>query len=110
MSKCCLTPLLTFSLFSGCDFCNVKYSFIGKAETLGRDLWEMVKMNGWDGLFNSPEDVTFHENATRMEKNRTVKYMAQLDADTKRKLIQMFKPDFVLFDYDVPEYMEAHEW
>ena len=90
---------------SRCGLCDIEYDFIGKTETFSRDLWHIVTKAGLDKVFSSQEDLLIREHSTSHRDDRTERYMAQLSPRMRKGLLDLYWNDFILFDYEIPAYM-----
>ena len=87
-----------------CGLCDVDYDFVGKTETLSRDFYHVVSENGLQSAF-SRSDAKVIKNPTKKEENRTSKYISQLSEELLEGLLELYRNDFLLFEYDIEEYM-----
>lgn len=85
-----------------CNPCGMKYNFIAKMETLVEDSKEILRQIGWG------EKVKFPVNATDKYKNSIKdimkEYYGSLSRTTLDKLYEIYREDFLVFDYPMYEY------
>ncbi|TRY63283.1 hypothetical protein TCAL_07967, partial [Tigriopus californicus] len=93
---------ITFPIF-------VKLDFVGHLETLNDDAELLIELFPALKDFvptktNRVKDKTEHNASLRDDKDRTRNYLAQLDPDTRKELLQIFSVDCRLFGYDCYEF------
>lgn len=85
-----------------CNPCSMKYNFIGKMDSLLQDAQSVLTQIGWD------RKVKFPANATDKYQTKTTTLMkefyGQLTRDSIDRLYEIYKPDFLAFDYPIDEY------
>ena len=85
--------------YNNCYYCHIKYDVIGQLEDSADDIMFIaIKLN----LTNLLPELTKANRKTRGEERpyRVEHYMSQLEVDLKRKLYELYQPDFDLFGYD----------
>ncbi|XP_061419075.1 carbohydrate sulfotransferase 8-like isoform X1 [Lethenteron reissneri] len=80
-----------------CNPCLVRYTFIGKLETLQSDAAELLS------LVNAPKDLTYPSTVTAESfENITQRYLAQLPPEMQEALYKTYYVDYLLFGYPLP--------
>ncbi|XP_014218307.1 carbohydrate sulfotransferase 11-like [Copidosoma floridanum] len=92
------TPIINF-----CTPCQVRFTVIAKFETLHDDQNYLIKL-ARVGHIVKPE----WKNPTRGVQTKDVvsQYFSQLSKTQIKELYEMFRYDFILFDYSIAEYLE----
>ncbi|XP_047468265.1 carbohydrate sulfotransferase 9-like isoform X2 [Penaeus chinensis] len=84
-----------------CSPCTVKYSYVTKLESLTR---EMDYIFPTVGLPKDLADVMDHSTSTDENKDEAyIRYYSTVPLTLKKKIYEIFKADFEMFDYEVPE-------
>nr|XP_046227766.1 carbohydrate sulfotransferase 12-like [Scatophagus argus]XP_046227774.1 carbohydrate sulfotransferase 12-like [Scatophagus argus] len=81
-----------------CHPCQVKYDFIGRLETLETDADQLLKLLDVEDLVRFPAGS---QNRTSASWERD--WFAQIPVTMRRKLYQLYEPDFELFGYPIPD-------
>lgn len=89
-------------VYSLCHPCLIHYNILGKYETLQQDSSYVLKLAGVDG------EVTFPSSAksTRTTADMVTSYFKDISAAYQKKLYNLYKMDFLLFNYSMPAYMK----
>ncbi|XP_059093986.1 carbohydrate sulfotransferase 14-like [Tigriopus californicus] len=92
-----------------CQICRSRLDFVGHLETLNDDAELLIELFPALKDFvptktNRVKDKTEHNASLRDDKDRTRNYLAQLDPDTRKELLQIFSVDCRLFGYDCYEF------
>ena len=102
-----------------CDYCDIKYDFIGRVENFKDDLAYISQRTNIDMSKVPPEAFHVHpsgsdkrflkpRNTSESEKDRKViDYFAQLDKKTLKTLYDMYKIDFEMFGYSLQPYVKT---
>ncbi|CBY37372.1 unnamed protein product [Oikopleura dioica] len=79
-----------------CKVCSINWNFIGKMETLNEDVEYVLRdMN--------VRDLTDYPKRNKTTNHSTLlKFYANMGKDNIRKIYELYKPDYDLFQYDVP--------
>ncbi|KAI6653569.1 Carbohydrate sulfotransferase 10-like [Oopsacas minuta] len=83
-----------------CDPCEVRYDIIGKFETLSEDseaILDYVQPN------NTQNRVTFPKRDPKVTNNLCNEAFMKIPLNVKRSLYEIYKEDFILFDYEYRE-------
>ncbi|XP_054443404.1 carbohydrate sulfotransferase 13 isoform X1 [Pteronotus mesoamericanus] len=88
-----------------CHPCRLRYDIVGKFETLAEDAAFVLGLVGTAGLhFPAPppltKAVTTHDQAVRLFQDISPFY--------QRRLFDLYKMDFLLFNYSTPSYLQLH--
>ncbi|XP_068178190.1 carbohydrate sulfotransferase 12-like [Antennarius striatus] len=81
-----------------CHPCQVKYDFIGQVETLETDAKHLLKLLEVDDIIHFP---SIYKNPTTMNWERD--WFSKIPIKMRRKLYQLYEPDFQLFGYPKPD-------
>ncbi|KAK4328001.1 hypothetical protein Pmani_001572 [Petrolisthes manimaculis] len=81
-----------------CHPCTIKYNIIGKYETLEEDAEYILRMIG------APPSLHFPPIVTSKTASFVSAYFASLTDTLQRRLYEMYKHDFKLFQYDLHNY------
>ncbi|XP_068178036.1 carbohydrate sulfotransferase 12-like isoform X2 [Antennarius striatus] len=81
-----------------CHPCQVKYDFIGQVETLETDAKHLLKLLEVDDIIHFP---SIYKNPTTMNWERD--WFSKIPIKMRRKLYQLYEPDFKLFGYPKPD-------
>ena len=100
--------------YQQCDYCDIKYNFIGRVENFENDFSYVAKMTNIplhtlpDKLFHvhpSGSDRRYFvpRKISKKEKNKKViDYFGQLNDLQLQQLYDMYKVDFEMFGYKLP--------
>ena len=81
-----------------CDYCRLKYDFIGKLETEQEDTSMLLhKLDRTDEIDHM---AVRHVTNTKSSLEMTKKYFDQLTSKQREALYLIYKFDFLAFDYD----------
>ncbi|XP_069062126.1 carbohydrate sulfotransferase 8-like [Pleurodeles waltl] len=83
-----------------CDPCNVQYDVLGKLQTVDEDSEQVLK------LIRAPTNLHFpnaqqYEGEAQTDKTMATNYLRNLSAEYLQEIIEMYKLDFMLFDYPI---------
>ncbi|XP_062304736.1 carbohydrate sulfotransferase 12-like [Osmerus eperlanus] len=81
-----------------CHPCQVNYDFVGRLEDLERDADQLLRILGVDRLIRFPPSNR-NRTATSWERD----WFAGVPLDLRRKLYELYEPDFKLFGYPKPQ-------
>ncbi|XP_015911439.1 carbohydrate sulfotransferase 11 [Parasteatoda tepidariorum] len=87
-------------VFDLCFPCHIKYDFIGKYETLVDDANFILEKTGVSKYVKFPERLKSYPNKPTRDVMQS--YYRNLSTETHRKLFEIYKEDFTLFEYDIP--------
>ena len=80
-----------------CHPCIVSYDYIGKYETLQDDAENILRDLG------APDTLHFPPHVASSTPSLVTRYLRTLLPTEQRRLYGMYKPDFVLFKYRIPQ-------
>ncbi|XP_076870254.1 carbohydrate sulfotransferase 11-like [Brachyhypopomus gauderio] len=85
-----------------CHPCLIHYDVVGKYETLEEDSRYVLQLAGVDG------EVAFPEPAARIPTtgDMTASFFKDISPAYQQKLYNLYKMDFLLFNYSVPAYLK----
>ncbi|GFQ76290.1 carbohydrate sulfotransferase 11 [Trichonephila clavata] len=86
-------------VFDLCFPCHVDYDFIGKYETLEADANYILEKTGVSKYVKFPERLHSYKKLPTRDVMQT--YYRNLSTDLHRKLFEIYKEDFTLFEYDL---------
>ena len=107
-----------------CDFCEIKYDFIGHVETLENDLKYIAHINNLSSLLPNDENILhvhpsgtkrFHsplgnkENKvidSKRKNEKALDYFSMLNSSQLQGLYDMYKIDFKIFGYSEYPYVK----
>lgn len=84
-----------------CEPCVVQYDFIGKFETMDADIKLAFKYMEIDGILKFPHRNASYSNTKSSD--IVLDYYKQIPDFYLQKLYQLFKVDFLLFSYSLPD-------
>ena len=87
-----------------CNFCQVQYTVISKTETFQEDKSRILRMVGQGKGEGEGEEERIHVHAGSMIQNVTKKHFENVSNEVKSKLIEVFKYEFEMFNYDSEMY------
>ena len=107
--------------YQHCDYCDIKYDFIGRVEHFNSDFSYVAQMTNIS-LHNLPtKELRVHpsgsdkrysipEKISNKDKNKKViDYFAQLSARQLVALYNMYKIDFEMFGYNLQPYVQPFQ-
>ena len=107
--------------YVNCDYCDIKYDFIGRVENFESDLNYIAK-KAKISLHNLPENIIhYHASGSRKRSSalkkvskidkdkKVIKYFSQLNAGQLKGLYNMYKVDFEMFGYKLYPYVQPHQ-
>ena len=80
-----------------CSFCNVSYSYISKTETFDEDKARILEMLGVN--VNTEGERRNIRGGSKIG-NETKKYFQNITEDIKAQLLELYKFEFALFNYN----------
>ena len=83
---------------TGCDYCTVPYTVIGRLETMEEDLLYIGQMAGVQFRL---EKMNPSSGGSTSDKAR--EYFSQLDREVVLQLYELYKVDFEMFGYSMEE-------
>ncbi|XP_061418773.1 carbohydrate sulfotransferase 11 [Lethenteron reissneri] len=86
-----------------CSPCRVRYDVIGRYETLERDAAFVLRSAGADRLVGFPA----FPKQTRTTNEMTAKFFENITAEDQVRLYELYRLDFLLFNYSVPGYLRT---
>uniref|UniRef100_V9KML1 Carbohydrate sulfotransferase n=1 Tax=Callorhinchus milii TaxID=7868 RepID=V9KML1_CALMI len=89
------------TVYSLCHPCLLNYDIIGKYETLLQDANYVLDLVGPDPPIRFPAS----SKTTRTTDNMTAKFFKNISPFYQKKLYNLYKLDFLLFNYSVPLYL-----
>ena len=107
--------------YVNCDYCDIKYDFIGRVENFEYDFNYIAKKANIS-LKNLPEN-SIHYHASGSHKSysapikvskkdkdkKVINYFSQLHAGQLKGLYNMYKVDFEMFDYKLYPYVKPYQ-
>ena len=89
-----------------CAFCNIKYTAVGRLETLQEDLLYIGEMAGVEFKM-----ISTNPSSGGSTSELAGNYFRQLDLRTVKKLYELYKVDFEMFGYSPDSYFNmAKKW
>ncbi|GIY59361.1 carbohydrate sulfotransferase 11 [Caerostris darwini] len=86
-------------VFDLCFPCHIDYDFIGKYETLEADANYILEKTGVSKYVKFPERTQSYKKQPTRDVMQT--YYRNLSTDMHRKLFEIYKEDFTLFEYEL---------
>ncbi|XP_061760922.1 carbohydrate sulfotransferase 11-like isoform X2 [Nerophis ophidion] len=86
-----------------CHPCLIHYDIVGKYETLEPDARAVLSLAGVEDTLRFP---TSGKN-TRTDGNMAARFFQHIDAFYQRKLFNLYRMDFLLFNYSTPDYLRT---
>ena len=83
-----------------CGFCNIHYRVISKTETFNEDKERILDMVG---IKQDKKNQRLHTHGGDKIKTITRNYMKNMSRDLRIAVVDLYRHDFAMFDYD-PEY------
>eukprot|EP00092_Neocalanus_flemingeri_P057252 GFUD01067984.1.p1 GENE.GFUD01067984.1~~GFUD01067984.1.p1 ORF type:complete len:291 (-),score=38.02 GFUD01067984.1:102-974(-) len=80
-----------------CAFCNINYKVISKSETFKEDKKEIMHMLG---LEDEDEEKRMNKQPGNTTESKTRELFRNLTEEVKIALVDLYKYDFAMFDYD----------
>lgn len=88
-----------------CHPCLIHYDVVGKYETLEQDAQAVLKLAGVEGALKFPTSG----KSTRTDGDMSARFFKQISPLYQKKLFNMYRMDFLLFNYSTPEYLRT-QW
>ncbi|XP_048404250.1 carbohydrate sulfotransferase 11 isoform X1 [Stegostoma tigrinum] len=85
-----------------CHPCHIHYNLIGKYETLQEDASYILHLAGVGDYITFPT----YAKSTRTTDEMTAQFFQNISAAFQTKLFNLYKLDFVMFNYSVPSYLK----
>ena len=97
----CMTKSKLIPYYANCAFCDAQFDVIGRMETFKKDVQYILKKAniGWK-VRDLDEILKNAKINDRVDQDLVTHYFKQLDHKTRKKLYDIYKPDFELFGYD----------
>ena len=86
-----------------CTPCSIKYNFIGKMETLLDDARQVLTELGLQNETEFPVNATDKYKKNILDEMKS--YYSHITLDSISKLIKIYKKDFEIFNYSIPDYL-----
>ena len=83
-----------------CDLCHLNYEIIGKIETFTNDTEYVMSKIGMN--YNEHHE---HKSVGDSTTDLALELFAKLPKNLKRKLYELYKIDFEMFEYDVKPFL-----
>ena len=99
-----------------CRHCDFHYDVIGKAETFAEDVGYIVyKLNLSHLISLNKMDQHLHKTQSKnslaaLPTERAIRYFKMLEKSKVKRLYNIYKEDFLLFDYDHQPYLKASKF
>ncbi|XP_077181486.1 carbohydrate sulfotransferase 13 isoform X2 [Paroedura picta] len=88
-------------MHSLCHPCIIHYDVIGKYETLTEDANYILRLIGADAGVKFPSS----SKTTRTNDDMTAKFFQNISSFYQRRLFNLYKMDYLLFNYSIPSYL-----
>ncbi|KAL2103883.1 hypothetical protein ACEWY4_000751 [Coilia grayii] len=85
-----------------CHPCLIHYDVVGKYETLAQDSQYVLKLAGVDSMVRFPTSG----KTTRTTGDMAAKYFQNINPFYQKKLFNLYRMDFLLFNYSTPAYLK----
>ncbi|XP_033943933.1 carbohydrate sulfotransferase 11-like isoform X2 [Pseudochaenichthys georgianus] len=86
-----------------CHPCLIHYDVVGKYETLEPDAQAVLSLAGVEGTLQFPTSG----KSTRTDGNMAARYFKHISPFYQKKLFNLYRMDFLLFNYSTPEYLRT---
>ncbi|KAM9342971.1 carbohydrate sulfotransferase 11-like [Pholidichthys leucotaenia] len=90
-------------IHSLCHPCLIHYDVVGKYETLKTDAQAVLRLAGVEGMIQFPTS----SKATTTDGHMVARYFKQISPFHQKKLVNLYRMDFMLFNYSTPEYLRT---
>uniref|UniRef100_A0A3P8UVU8 Carbohydrate sulfotransferase n=1 Tax=Cynoglossus semilaevis TaxID=244447 RepID=A0A3P8UVU8_CYNSE len=85
-----------------CHPCHIHYDLVGKYETLEEDANYILRLVGVGDYLHFPS----YTKSTRTTDAMTAKFFSNISSKQQIQLYQLYKFDFLLFNYSTPSYIQ----
>ncbi|KAM9467903.1 carbohydrate sulfotransferase 11 isoform 1-T1 [Clarias gariepinus] len=85
-----------------CHPCHIHYDVVGKYETLEEDADYVLKLAGVPNSLHFPS----YAKSTRTTDQMAAMFFKNISAQQQRQLYQLYKMDFLMFNYTSPSYLK----
>ncbi|XP_070696490.1 carbohydrate sulfotransferase 11-like isoform X2 [Pempheris klunzingeri] len=86
-----------------CHPCLIHYDVVGKYETLEPDAQAVLSLAGVEGTLQFPTSG----KSTRTDGNMAARFFKHISPFYQKKLFNLYRMDFLLFNYSTPEYLRT---
>ncbi|XP_026223078.1 carbohydrate sulfotransferase 11-like isoform X1 [Anabas testudineus] len=86
-----------------CHPCLIHYDVVGKYETLEPDSQAVLRLAGVEGTVKFPTSG----KSTRTDGNMAARFFKHISPFYQKKLFNLYRMDFLLFNYSTPEYLRT---
>ncbi|XP_014324938.2 carbohydrate sulfotransferase 11-like isoform X1 [Xiphophorus maculatus] len=86
-----------------CHPCLIHYDVVGKYETLEPDAHAVLRLAGVEGKVQFPTS----SKSTRTDGNMAARFFKHISPFYQKKLFNLYRMDFLLFNYTTPEYLRT---
>ncbi|KAM9752799.1 carbohydrate sulfotransferase 11-like isoform 2-T2 [Menidia menidia] len=86
-----------------CHPCLLHYDVVGKYETLQPDAQAVLRLAGAEAAVQFPASA----KSTRTDGHMAARFFKHVSPLLQRKLFNLYRMDFLLFNYSTPEYLSA---
>ncbi|KAM9785839.1 carbohydrate sulfotransferase 11 isoform 2-T2 [Neosynchiropus ocellatus] len=86
-----------------CHPCLIHYDVVGKYESLEPDTQAVLRLAGVEGAIQFPTSG----KSTRTDGNMAARFFKHVGPFYQKKLFNMYRMDFLLFNYTTPEYLRT---
>ncbi|XP_062979467.1 carbohydrate sulfotransferase 13 [Elgaria multicarinata webbii] len=86
-----------------CHPCIIHYDVVGKYETLAKDANYILRLVGADAGVKFPSS----SKTTRTNDDMTAKFFQNISPFYQRRLFNLYKMDYLLFNYTIPSYLRT---
>ncbi|XP_061624426.1 carbohydrate sulfotransferase 11-like isoform X1 [Phyllopteryx taeniolatus] len=91
------------SVQSLCHPCLIHYDVVGKYETLEPDAHAVLSLAGVEDMLQFPTSG----KSTRTDGNMAARYFKHISPFYQKRLFNLYRMDFLLFNYSTPEYLRT---
>ncbi|KAJ8386965.1 hypothetical protein AAFF_G00161420 [Aldrovandia affinis] len=88
------------TVYSLCHPCHIRYDLVGKYETLEEDANYVLRLAGVGDYLRFPT----YAKSTRTTDQMTAEFFQNISAEQQAQLYQLYKPDFLMFNYSTPSF------
>ncbi|XP_037096148.1 carbohydrate sulfotransferase 11-like isoform X2 [Syngnathus acus] len=86
-----------------CHPCMIHYDVVGKYETLERDAHAVLSLAGVEDTVEFPTS----SKSTRTDSNMAARFFKHISPFYQKRLFNLYRMDFLLFNYSTPEYLRT---
>lgn len=90
------------TVYSLCHPCHIHYDLVGKYETLEEDSNYVLQLAGVGSYLKFPT----YAKSTRTTDEMTTEFFQNISSEHQTQLYEVYKLDFLMFNYSVPSYLK----